>query len=144
MPSKAHAKNKSSLVFVPSKPWSANERGKKMPLAKGKIGVSARFFEQVYVERGHVARLGKKGRIAVSSRTLNRLISNPEIPKNIKSFLLDISKEKRIDLSKKSVLVKTDLLTKILNRKRFSPDEFSFLEDLRVGLIHYSLRKFGR
>ena len=110
----------------------------------GTVAVPGRFFEQVYVERGHAARLGKKEYISVSATTLARLMSNPEIPKNLKGLLLKVSKEKKIEFTKRGVLKKTDSLTRLLNRKRFSPKEFTFLEDLRIGLIRYRLRRFGK
>lgn len=134
---------KKKTVFIPSKPWSALERSKSMS-AGGKVGVPARFFELVYVERGHATSLGKKNMIGVSAKTLSRLISNPEIAKSLRNFLLQISKEKKIELSERTVLSQINSITKTLNRRRFSPDEFTFLEDLRISLINYLREKFGK
>jgi len=135
----ANLRKKRSPVFVPSKPWASAERSRQMP---GTVAVPGRFFELVYVERGRAAKLGKTGLIVVSATTLNRLMSNPGIPSALRGLFLDIAKEKKVEFTKRSVLAKTDAITKILDRKRFSPDEFSFLENLRIGLIRYRLNRF--
>jgi len=137
------AKKKPAFVFVPSKPWAARERSKSISAA-GKGTVPAGFFEQVYIQKGRKAVLGKKGIVAVSEKVLNRLLSNPRIPRNLNWLLFKIAKEERVSLSEKGTLSKIDSITKALDRAKFSKEEFSFLEELRVSLIHYLIREFGR
>jgi hypothetical protein len=117
---------------------------KQMAFAGGKATAPARFFDQVFVEGGHVARLGKKGLIGVSSKTLNRLISNPKIPENLERLLLGIYKGKKLNFTEDGLLAEINSITKVLSRTRFSADEFSFLEDLRVSLINHLREKFGK
>lgn len=136
------SKKKPSWVFVPSKPWSAKERTKGIS-AGGKGVVPASFFEQVYIERGRKAKLGKKGLVAVSEKALNRVISNPGVKGNLKKLLSEISNERKIFLGEKVTLSCIDSITKILDHSKFTPEEFSFLEDLRISLIHYLIREFG-